>query len=81
MAERKRFAGPGDYSINVATERMKDGRWSGVTTVKQTTATGERNIDLPVAEVRFTTEAEAQSFEVTRALEWIEQNAPAGELG
>jgi hypothetical protein len=60
---------------------MKDGKWSGVTTVKHTTATGERNIDLPVSEARFTTEAEAQSFEVTRALEWIEQNAPAGELG
>jgi hypothetical protein len=80
MAERKRFPAPGDYSITVATERMKDGKWAGVTTVKHATPGGERNFDLPVSDARFATEAEAQSFEVTRALEWIDHNAPADEL-
>jgi hypothetical protein len=78
MVQRKRFPAPGDYSIAVAAERMKDGQWSAVTTIQQTTATGERNIDLPIADARFATEEEAERFEVTRALEWIERNAPSG---
>jgi hypothetical protein len=48
-----------------------------VTTIQQTTATGERNIDLPIADTRFATEEEAERFEVSRALEWIERNAPS----
>jgi hypothetical protein len=58
---------------------MKDGRWSAVTTIHHTTARSERNIDLPVsADARFGSESEAESFEVSRALEWIEQNSPSG---
>lgn len=79
MVQRKRFPGPGDYTISVATERMKDGKWSAVATIHQsTTPTSERHIDLPIfSEARFATEAEAESFEVSRALEWIEQNSPS----
>jgi hypothetical protein len=77
MVQRKRFPAPGDYRIAVATERMKDGKWSAVVTVQQSTATGERNVDLPISDTRFDTEAEAEAFEVTRAREWIEQNAPS----
>jgi hypothetical protein len=75
MVERKRFSA-GDYSIAVAAERMKDGKWSAVSTIQQSTATGERNIDLPISDVRFATEEEAERFEVSRAQEWIEKNAP-----
>ena len=77
MVQRKRFPAPGDYSIAVATERMKDGQWSAVASVQQSTASGERNIGLPISDARFATEAEAETFEVTRAREWIEQNAPS----
>ena len=28
MVQRRRFPAPNDYTISVATERMKDGRWS-----------------------------------------------------
>ena len=77
MVERKRFPAPGDYSIAVAAERMKDGRWSAVSTIQQATPTGERNIDLPISDTRFATEEEAESFEVSRAKEWIEKNAPS----
>jgi hypothetical protein len=78
MVQRKRFPGPGDYTITVATERMKDGKWSAVATIHQSTPTSERHIDLPISsDARFATEAEAESFEVTRALEWIEQNSPS----
>jgi len=76
MVERKRYEAPGDYSIAVAAERMKDGKWSAVTTIQQSTQTGERNIDLPISDERFATEEEAQNFEVGRAREWIEKNAP-----
>ena len=77
MVERKRFPAPGDYSIAVAAERMKDGKWSAVSTIQQPTPTGERNIDLPISDARFATEEEAESFEVGRAKEWIEKNAPS----
>ncbi|HZP36590.1 MAG TPA: hypothetical protein VFE48_08875 [Methylomirabilota bacterium] len=79
MVQRKTFPAPGDYTISVATERMKDGRWSAVTTIRHTTSQSERAIDLPVSpDARFSTESEAETFEVGRALEWIEKNSPSG---
>jgi hypothetical protein len=78
MVQRRRFPAPNDYTISVATERMKDGKWSSVATIHQPTPSGERHIDLPVfGDARFPSEADAESFEVSRALEWIEQNAPS----
>ena len=77
MVQRKQFPAPGDYSIAVAAERMKDGKWAAVTTIQRSTPTGERNIDLPISDTRFATEEEAERFEVNRAREWIEQNAPS----
>ena len=77
MVQRKRFPAPAGYSIAVATERMKDGKWSAVATIQHSTPTGERNIDLPISDTRFATEAEAENFEVTRAREWIERNTPS----
>jgi len=77
MVERKTFPAGGGYSIAVAAERMKDGKWSAVATVQQSTATGQRNIDLPISNARFATEAEAENFELSRAREWIEQNTPS----
>ena len=77
MVERKTFPARGDYRIAVAAERMKDGKWSAVATIQQSTPTGQRNIDLPVSDARFATEAEAENFEVSRAQEWIDQNTPS----
>lgn len=77
MVQRKRFPASRDYSIAVAAERMKDGKWSAVSTIQQTTPTGERHIDLPLSDARFSTEEEAERFEVSRAQEWIEKNAPS----
>ncbi len=78
MVERKSFPASGGYRIAVAAERMKDGKWSAVTTIQQATPTGERNIDLPISDARFDTEAEAENFEVSRARQWIDQNTPSG---
>jgi hypothetical protein len=60
----------------VERKRMKDGKWSAVSTIHQSTPTGERNIDLPISDTRFATEEEAEKFEVSRAREWIEKNVP-----
>jgi hypothetical protein len=78
MVQRKRFPAPAGYTIVVATERMRDGKWSAVATMHQASPSGERLVDLPVlADKRFATEAEAEGFEVSRALEWVEQNTPS----
>ena len=78
MVQRKRFPAPAGYTIDVATERMRDGKWSAVATIHQAIPSGERHIDLPLlTEKRFATEAEAENFEVSRALEWVEQNIPS----
>jgi hypothetical protein len=77
MVERKTFPAGGGYSIAVAAERMKDGKWSAVVTIQQSTPTSQRNIDLPISDARFATEAEAENFELSRAREWIEQNTPS----
>ena len=78
MVQRKRFPAPAGYTIDVATERMRAGKWSAVETIRQSTPSGERHVDLPVfADKRFATEAEAEGFEVSRALEWVEQNTPS----
>ena len=66
MVERKRFPAPGDYSIAVAAERMKDGKWSAVSTIQQSTPTGERNIDLPISDTRFATEEAGRGRGSTR---------------
>ena len=80
MVQRRTFPAPGDYRIAVATERMKDGKWSAVATIQQSTGSSERNIDLPISDARFATEAEAETFEVSRARTWIDQNTPSGTL-
>ena len=77
MVQRKRFPAPAGYTIDVATERMRDGKWSAVTTIRQATPSGERHIDLPVSDARFATEDEAEKFEVSRSIEWVEQNTPS----
>jgi hypothetical protein len=76
MIQRKTIPAQGDYSIAVASEKMRDGKWSAVATLQQSTSTGQRNIDLPVSDQRFDTETEAEQFVVELAKEWIDRNAP-----
>ena len=77
MIQRKTIPAQGDYSIAVASEKMRDGRWSAVATLQQSTATGMRNIDLPVSEQRFDTEDEAERFVIDLAKAWIDHNEPS----
>ena len=79
MVERKTFPAYGGYSIAVASEQMRDGKWAAVATVTQSTGTAQRAIDLPVPDERFDTEAEAANVAFKTAMEWIDQNTPRSE--
>ncbi len=55
---------------------MKDDKWAVVATVTQSTGSAQRNIDLPVPDQRFDSEADAENHGVRMAREWIDQNMP-----
>ena len=79
MVHRKMFPADGGYSISVANEQMRDGKWLAVATITHSTETSQRSVDLPVPTERFESEAEAERFAVDAATAWIERNVPADE--
>jgi hypothetical protein len=76
MVERKTVPVGDDWAINVVTERMADGRWAVVASVLHRSSFGEKTIDLPVGEERFSSQAEAEEAGVRQGREWIERNMP-----
>jgi hypothetical protein len=76
MVERKTIDVNDEFSISVVTERMNDGDWAVVSSVKHRSATGEKTIDMPVRSTRFSSQAEAEEAGVSQAREWLERNAP-----
>ena len=80
MVHRKTFPAAGGYSIAVASEQMRDGKWSAVATVTRSTETSQRAVDLPVPTERFESEADAELFAVETARAWIERNAAPDEV-
>lgn len=80
MVHRKTFPAVGGYDIAVASEQMRDGKWSAVATITHTTETSQRSVDLPVPTERFESEADAERFAVDTATAWIERNAPPDEV-
>ncbi|MBI2526235.1 MAG: hypothetical protein HYY95_16930 [Candidatus Rokubacteria bacterium] len=76
MVQRKTFQAYRNCDIAIATEQMKDGKWAVVATVRHSTGTAQLNIDLPVQDQRFDSEADAETHGVRMAREWIEQNMP-----
>jgi hypothetical protein len=76
MVERKTIPAHKGFDIAIATEQMSDGKWAFVATVKQSTDTAQRNIDLPVTGQRFDSQADAENYAARMAMEWIDQNAP-----
>jgi hypothetical protein len=81
MVERKIFPAYGGYSVAVASEQMKDGKWAAVATITHSTGTGQRVIDLPIPTERFDTEEQAEGSAVKVAMEWIDRNAPSESAG
>ena len=80
MVHRKTFPAVGGYNIAVASEQMRDGKWSAVATVTHATGSSQRAVDLPVPTERFESEADAERFAVDTARAWIERNAAPDEV-
>ena len=74
MIERRTFPVDDQYSIEVVTERMNDGGWAVVASIKQRTPTGEKVIDLPVHDTRYPAQAAAEDAGVRQARDWIDRN-------
>ena len=65
------------YEISVATERMKDGKWSVVATIEHRVGDGVQHTPLPVTHLRFDTEEEAHAFGMAQAGEYLDRAEPA----
>jgi hypothetical protein len=65
-----------DYAIHVTTERLPEGAWAVVASIKHRSGYGEKTIDLPVPDRTFRSQAEAEDFGARAGVEWLEQNAP-----
>jgi hypothetical protein len=76
MVERKHIPVDAEYSVNIVTEQMGDGRWAVVSTIKHDSATGEKIIDLPVCDDRFASQGDAEDAGFSQAREWIDRNTP-----
>ena len=76
MIERKTFPAARDCQIAVVTERMDDGTWAVVASVKHFSDRSEKIVDLPVPMQRFASQAEAEAHGVRLGEAWIEKNEP-----
>ncbi|HET8575499.1 MAG TPA: hypothetical protein VFO18_00260 [Methylomirabilota bacterium] len=76
MIQRKTYPAYGGWNIAIATEQMSDGKWAVVVTLKQSTGSAERTVDLPVSHERFDSQADAEHEGVRMARAWIDENTP-----
>jgi hypothetical protein len=74
MVQRKIIPVDGERRILLTTESLADGSWAVVASIVETTPNGERVVDLPVGDERFTTEADAEASGEVQARAWIEKN-------
>ena len=76
MVERKHIPIGAEYSVNIVTEQMADGRWAVVASIKHESPTGEQITDLPVRDDRYASQSEAEDAGFSQAREWIDRNMP-----
>jgi hypothetical protein len=76
MVQRTTVPVDDESSIAVVTERMADGGWAVVASVKHRSPSGEQIIDLPVRDTRYASQAEAEQAGVNQGRDWIERNMP-----
>lgn len=75
MIERRKFPTAWEgCEISVVTEKDPDGRWAVVASIVQTSEDAVRNIDLPVIDRRFESQADAEDFGLRQAEHWLERN-------
>lgn len=78
MVNRQTY--PTDYGgcdVSVVTERMRDGAWAVVATVRHHTDRGTKVIPLAVPRRRFVSEEEARQFGLAQANRWLARSLPA----
>ena len=76
---RKEFpAAHPEYTISVTSERMPEGTWAVVSSLKHhdVSGYGEKTIDLPISDQTFASQADAEDFGARMAIEWLDKNAP-----
>jgi hypothetical protein len=76
MIHRKTFPVDEHCEIALTTERMSDGAWGVVASVKHFEGAAERVTDLPVPVETFATENDAEAFGLRQARQWLAANAP-----
>jgi hypothetical protein len=64
-------------AVAVATEQMKDGKWSVVSTIEHRVGDGVQFTPLPVTHLRFDSEQEAHAFGMAQATEYLDRAEPA----
>ncbi len=74
MIQRKVIPVGDERRILLTTECLQDGSWAVVASIVEATPNGERVVDLPVGDERFTTEADAEASGEIQARAWIERN-------
>jgi hypothetical protein len=74
MVQRKTIVVDDERRILLTTERLSEGSWAVVASIMESTPNGERVVDLPVIDDRFTTEGEAETLGEAQARAWIDKN-------
>ena len=75
MVQRKDIAVNDEYTLAVVTEDMTDG-WAVVASIKHVTPSGEQTTDLPVRDVRYSDQHEAEEAGIQQARDWLSRNVP-----
>lgn len=63
--------------ISIATERMKDGKWSVVASIEHHVGDGVQTTPMPVTHLRFDTEDDAHAFGMAQANDYLDRATPA----
>ena len=74
MVLRRVIPAGDERRILLTTESLAEGSWAVVASIVETTPNGERVVDLPVSDERFSTQAAAEASGEAQARRWIEQN-------
>ena len=76
MVQRKDIPVNDEYTVAVVTEQMADGGWAVVATIKHRSPSGEQLTDLPVNDLRYTSQPEAEEAGIAQGRAWLAQNVP-----
>ena len=74
MIERKLVPVNEEYAIAVVTERMNDGGWAVVASIKHQTPSGEQVTDLPIHDQRYADQRDAEEAGVRQGRDWLASN-------